>query len=334
MMVIRYRNLLPLFDKWLVDDELIAWVGKQKRSDRDKFGEIKRIIRDEAVIKGVGAVIAVMEPVMKLLRLTDGKTGATLGKVYAYMLQLDELFRGDDETLKAAFDDEDGLGKMHALFMARWEYFHTPLFAASYRFDPEFVRRRFSATENSEVKKVLKQLSTDEHSYAAMIAQLGEFEEALRAKLEDLDDDVAFSVHGRGMPPHRWASMYLAKWPALRYAVMRISSLACSASGCEHSWSVEGWIHSKKRNRLSQTNVERLLRAHTNLVLFSQWKDWEAKVLPWDIEMIPEEPEEAQLEQEPEQEPEKEPEQEAEGASAGGGGAPLPPRARAGRSRG
>ena len=81
------------------------------------------------------------------------------------MLQLDELLRGDDETLKAAFDDEDGLGKMHALFMARWEYFHTPLFTAPYRFDPEFVRRRFfsQATENSEVKKVLKQLSTDEH---------------------------------------------------------------------------------------------------------------------------------------------------------------------------
>ena len=83
MMVIRYRNLLPLFDKWLVDDELLAWVGKQKRTDRGKFGEIKCIIRDEAAIKGVGAVIAVMEPVMKLLRPTDGKTGATLGKVCA-----------------------------------------------------------------------------------------------------------------------------------------------------------------------------------------------------------------------------------------------------------
>ena len=81
----------------------------------------------------------------------------------------------------------------------------------------------------------------------------------------------------------------------------------------------------------AQLNVERLLRAHTNLVLASQWKDWEAKVLPWDLEMIPEEPEEAQLEQEPEQEPE----QEAEGASAGGGGALLSPRAaRAGCSRG
>ena len=40
----------------------------------------------------------------------------------------------------------------------------------------------------------------------------------------------------------------------------------------------------------AQLNVERLLRAHTNLVLASQWKDWEAKVLQRDLEMIPEEP--------------------------------------------
>jgi hypothetical protein len=47
-----------------------------------------------------------------------------------------------------------------------------------------------------------------------------------------------------------------------------------------------GWIHSKKRNRLSQLNVNRLLRAHTNLILLAQMEDWESKVLPWDIEMI------------------------------------------------
>ena len=76
------------------------------------------------------------------------------------------------------------------------------------------------------------------------------------------------------------------------------------------------------------------LRARTSLVLASQWKDWEAKVLPCDLESIPEDPEEAQPEQEPEQDPEQDPEQEPEGASAGGGGALRPPRARAGRSRG
>eukprot|EP00967_Tisochrysis_lutea_P046555 scaffold56570_cov34-Tisochrysis_lutea.AAC.1 len=60
----------------------------------------------------------------------------------------------------------------------------------------------------------------------------------------------------------------------------------CSASGCEHSWflvswSVEGWIHSKKRNRLGQKTVERLVRAHTNLLLDESLAEWEASTLPW-----------------------------------------------------
>ena len=40
-----------------------------------------------------------------------------------------------------------------------------------------------------------------------------------------------------------------------------------SVSVCEHSWSIEGWIHSQRRNRLDQKLVEKLVRAHTNLVL-------------------------------------------------------------------
>ena len=72
---------------------------------------------------------------------------------------------------------------------------------------------------------------------------------------------------------------------------MRLASLACSASACEHSWSIEGWIHSKKRNRLGQKNVERLVRAHTNLILEAVLEDWEANVLPWEVEMVVEEPE-------------------------------------------
>jgi hypothetical protein len=44
----------------------------------------------------------------------------------------------------------------------------------------------------------------------------------------------------------------------------------CSASACEHCWSVEEWIRSKRKNRLSQELVETLIRrsfALTNLVL-------------------------------------------------------------------
>ena len=47
----------------------------------------------------------------------------------------------------------------------------------------------------------------------------------------------------------------------------KVSGVMYSASACEHCWSIEGWIHSKRRNKIHQKLVEKLVRAHTNLVL-------------------------------------------------------------------
>jgi hypothetical protein len=66
--------------------------------------------------------------------------------------------------------------------------------------------------------------------------------------------------------------------------------LPCSASACEHSWSIENWIHSKRSNRLGQDLVERLVRTHTNLKLEQCLEIYEAGQLPWDIAMVVEEP--------------------------------------------
>ena len=59
-----------------------------------------------------------------------------------------------------------------------------------------------------------------------------------------------------------------------------------SLSACEHCWSIEGWIHSKRRNRLSQELVERLLRAHTNLVLRESLDAVLHHLLPLDMELV------------------------------------------------
>eukprot|EP00967_Tisochrysis_lutea_P125747 scaffold211761_cov21-Tisochrysis_lutea.AAC.1 len=81
---------------------------------------------------------------------------------------------------------------------------------------------------------------------------------------------------------------------------MRLLSLSCSASSCEHSWSIEGWIHSKKRNRLGQATVDRLIRCHTNIILESNLDDEEQAVtLPWEEEMEVDEPEESSSEPPP-----------------------------------
>ena len=75
-------------------------------------------------------------------------------------------------------------------------------------------------------------------------------------------------------------------------------------SACDHSWSIEGWIHSKRRNKLHLKLVEKLVRAHTNLVLRESLDAALHHLLPWDIELIIDEPvDESEEEPEVQEEP-------------------------------
>ena len=100
------------------------------------------------------------------------------------------------------------------------------------------------------------------------------------------NDHFAFSREARARPKYEWCRDYLSDWPALQWAAMRLVSLSTSATACEHSWSIEAWVHSKKRNRLGQTNVERLMRTHTNLRLQAILQDWSRISQAWDMETL------------------------------------------------
>ena len=164
--------------------------------------------------------------------------------------------------------------------------------------DIEFVRDVHSDKEQGEFRTALKMIAKTPHvpyTYTDMLAQWANFQTALSIASNRLDDEEAFSKTSERMPPFEWARTFMYHWPTLQWVAMRVTSLTCSASGCEHSWSIEGWIHSSKRNRLGQTNAERLVRAHTNLLLDNSLNDFVATTLPWEIEMITEEPEDADL---------------------------------------
>ena len=89
---------------------------------------------------------------------------------------------------------------------------------------------------------------------------------------------------------HVWMKTFLKPWSDLLWLALKVALLSCSPSACEHSSGIEGWIHSKKRNRLGQDLVECLVRTHTNLQFEQSLEVYETGMLPWDIEMTVEEP--------------------------------------------
>jgi hypothetical protein len=70
------------------------------------------------------------------------------------------------------------------------------------------------------------------------------------------------------------------------FSSYKVSGVMRSVSECEHCWSIEGWIHSQRRNRLDQKLVEKLVHTHTNLVLRESLDDRLRDLLPWDIELV------------------------------------------------
>ena len=127
------------------------------------------------------------------------------------------------------------------------------------------------------------------------------------------DDEVKDDAHGAftpemlKLPQATWIATFLEGvtdkttglplYSELGWFAYKVSGVMCSASACEHCWSVEGWIHSQRRNRLDQKLVEKLVRAHTNLVLRESLDDTLRHLLPWDIELVIDEPVDEQEEE-------------------------------------
>ena len=105
----------------------------------------------------------------------------------------------------------------------------------------------------------------------------------------------AFSASMLALRPEVWIQTFMkgvslqpggpTLYNDLAWFACKVLRIVCSASACEHSWSIEGWIHSKRRNRLAQPLVEKLVRAHTNLVLRRALDRGDNEDFPWYVEL-------------------------------------------------
>ena len=138
LMVERYQSLRSVMELLVGYPEYKAWLSKQKSEKKAVGAEIKDIINSEDHWKAVELTTRVLTPVLRLLRFTDGKTGATLGKVYDQMTTVAATFDKPIEGL-----DDTTRERMWELFMARWTYFHEPVFTAAWFLDPEFLDPEF-----------------------------------------------------------------------------------------------------------------------------------------------------------------------------------------------
>ena len=217
------------------------WLDKQDEATKKKAAWVALTVNDNEHWDSVSRAVRVLTPTLRVLRLTDGKTGATLGKVYGLCAELDALYRNDIDGMDGQIRE-----RMHMLFWARWTYFHTEAFTLAKVLDSEFIKDELTSKEDEEFRDGLKKIALTPNcrwTYTELLGQYAELRTALRTKSYDLNDTVAFSEKGCSMASFEWARTFLYKWKGIQWVVMRMTALACSVSGCEHSWPIEGRIH-------------------------------------------------------------------------------------------
>ena len=85
----------------------------------------------------------------------------------------------------------------------------------------------------------------------------------------------------QGNSTWQWWSVFVKPYcPELAYVAIRVCSASCATKYCERNWSVYDRIHSKIRNRLSISKVEKLLYVSSNAKMLRRRKRLAGKLDP------------------------------------------------------
>lgn len=223
-------------------------------------------------------LVQVSLPIINLLRMVDsGKP--TVGKFFEHMNQLIEHVRGlqDMDGLQPGMKEE-----IEDILQERWRFMHSPMHAAGFVLDPQWKGKgQEKDVEAMEGFRIIRnKFYPDVRDQATVEKQL-----ALYRSSQGLFADPAATLVAKEIPAHAWWSSYGAGTPELQALATRILSQVTVASACERNWSQFYFIHSKRRNRLTNERASDLVYVFSTLRLkkkvfdpdyeepFIEWKD-------------------------------------------------------------
>ena len=110
-------------------------------------------------------------------------------------------------------------------------------------------------------------------AFKTMKREFVAWQEEIRTKMYDLHDEHqhdqpegSFTERNMNRSHQTWVTTFMQDdmdekgrvlFDNLSWFVKKLCWVMTSASACEHMWSIEGWMHNKRRNRLTQPNKER-----------------------------------------------------------------------------
>ena len=123
LMLQRYYALKIVVEALVANAGYKAWLARQTTDLKAPGNRCRLTVQDPEHWETVALTLRVLLPALSLLRLVDGKRGATLGKVYGMFANLNQSYREEIAGIDARTRK-----RMDTLFLARWTYFHEPVF--------------------------------------------------------------------------------------------------------------------------------------------------------------------------------------------------------------
>ena len=139
----------------------------------------------------------------------------------------------------------------------------SPMFPAAHALDPEFVGKGpISAPVMRGLIKMVDRLSPNATAAATTMAELEIYTKGL-----ELFAEPSVMAAASKMNSVSWWEMYGGSAPNLQLIAMKVLSCTPSACSCERNWSNYGFIHNKKRNKLTAVRAKKLVSVFSSLQL-------------------------------------------------------------------
>ncbi|XP_070671677.1 uncharacterized protein [Malus domestica] len=216
---------------------------------------VESIVLDHAFWSQTEHVCQVFEPLYKVLRIVDTEVYPTMGAVY-------ELMR----VVKDELERKHGARWVVKIIEDRWyKTLYHDLHAAAYYLNPRYQYRPGVGDDGNLIRavhNVYNKLDPASPAVGQFGNELTWFKDARRTFGEPT------SVAARtNMSPTEWWIMYGTDAPTVRKLAIKVLSQTASSSACERNWSTFALIHTKQRNKLAHSSLEKLVYYYCNMKL-------------------------------------------------------------------
>lgn len=228
--------------KQLASHPVVDTVVRVKRTD------FVQAVTDDSFWTRIKHAEKVLKPTSKLIGRMESDTGC-LSDVYRAFMHIMGVWEGNNE--------------LSALVMERWAFLHTSSMGMAYFLDPKTLGG--ADMHGSDLVDTIDQLE----EYAKLVAPV--FDDSdITLEIEQFITRVQNSTDAerrlatRHSPSTYWNAVGRRSFPALTAVADIVFSIPTSQSASERMWSTYDFIHSKRRNRLDNDKVTKLVIVSEN----------------------------------------------------------------------